>query len=100
MPEFDVRFYPYIGINHTIRIRDGKIYVRITEICRDMPLPAHCGLAYILVSKLLRKRVPPQARERYSKHIKTAELRAYASDNKRTRGRVVVTTPKASVYDI
>src|SRR5438552_3428574 len=100
MPEFDVRFYPYIGINHTIRIRDDKIYVRITEICRDMPLPAHCGLAYILVSKLLRKRVPPQAREFYSRYIKTAELRASASENKRTRGRKVVTTSKGAVYDL
>jgi hypothetical protein len=36
-PEIDVRFYPYIGINHTIRVREGKVFVRIAEVCRDMP---------------------------------------------------------------
>ena len=32
-PPVDVRFYPYIGINHTIRVRDGKVHVRIAEVC-------------------------------------------------------------------
>jgi len=40
--------------------REGRIFVRITDICRDMPMPAQYGLAYILVSKLLRKRVPAE----------------------------------------
>ena len=100
MPEIDVRFYPYIGINHTIRIREGKIFVRITEICRDMPLPAHRGLAYILISKLLRKRVPHGAREVYSSYVKTAEIRDKTTENKRNRGRKVVTTSRGSVYDL
>ena len=59
VPEIDVTFYPYIGINHTIRIRDGEIFVRIGEICREMPLACHKGLAYILVGKLLRKKFLP-----------------------------------------
>lgn len=100
MPEFDVRFYPYIGINHTIRIREGRIFVRITEICREMPLAAHRGLAYILISKLLRKRVPHGAREVYSRYIKTAEIRNKTTENKRNRGRKVVTTSKGRVYDL
>lgn len=99
-PQIDVRFYPYIGINHTIRIRDGVVFVRICEICRDMPDLGQKALAYILVAKLLRKRVPSKAREIYSKLTKTAEVRDKAVENKRARGRKIVSTSKGSVYDL
>lgn len=100
VPPLHISFYPYIGINHTIRVRDGKVYVRIGEICRDMPLPCHRGLAYILVGKLLRKRIPAGAREVYSAYSKSDEIRERAAEQKRSRGRKVVTTSKGSVYDL
>src|SRR5947209_11478421 len=71
LPPIHVSFYPYVGINHTIRIRDGEIYVRIGEICRDMPLACHRGLAYILVGKLRGKKIPEGARDVYSAWIKS-----------------------------
>ena len=100
VPEIEVSFYPYVGINHTIRIRAGQIFVRIGEICREMPLASHKGLAYILIGKLLRKKIPTGAREVYSKYVKTTEIREKATENKRVKGRKVVTTSKGSVYDL
>ncbi len=100
VPLIHVSFYPYIGINHTIRIREGEIIVRIAEICRDMPLPCHKGLAYILVGKLLRKKIPAGAREVYSAYVKSNAIRERATANKRERGRKVVTTSKGAVYDL
>lgn len=100
MPEIDVRFYPYIGINHTIRVREGRVFVRIAEICREMPPIGHQALAFILVAKLLRKKVPQHAREIYSRFIKTQEIREKAAENKRARGRKVVSTHKGVVYDL
>jgi hypothetical protein len=98
--EIDVSFYPYVGINHTIRVREGKIFVRIGEVCREMPLMPHKGLAFILVGKLMRKRLPKGAREAYSAYIKSTEVRERAVDRKREHGRKVVTTSKGSVYDL
>lgn len=95
-----VSFYPYIGINHTIRIRDGQIFVRIAEICREMPPAGHKGLAYILAGKLLRKKIPSGAREAYSAYAKSEIIRERASASKRARGRKVVTTSKGAVYDL
>ena len=99
-PDIHVTFYPYIGINHTIRVRDGRVYVRVGDICHDMPLACHRGLAYILTGKLLRKKIPPGAREVYSAFVKSQAIRERASDNKRARGRKVVTTSKGMVYDL
>ncbi|MBC7901758.1 MAG: SprT-like domain-containing protein [Saprospiraceae bacterium] len=98
--EIDVRFYPYIGINHTIRVRDGKIFVRIAEMCRDMPPLEQQALAFILVSKLLRKKVPAGAREIYSEYIKTVEMREKATESKRSRGRKIISTDNGAVYHL
>ena len=100
MPLVRVSFYPYVNINHTIRIRDGAIFVRIGELCRDMPFPSQRGLAYILMGKLLRKKIPSGAREVYADYIKSDTVRERAADSKRTRGRKVFTTSKGEVYDL
>jgi hypothetical protein len=99
-PEIDVRFYPYIGINHTIRVREGKVFVRIAELCREMPAPEQQALALILVAKLLRRPVPPPARELYASFIKTREVRESAVANKRARGKKMITSPRGEVYDL
>lgn len=100
MPEIEVRFYPYIGINHTIRLRNGKIYVRLAEICQAAPLNAQRALAFILVAKLRRKKVPPPANEIYRSFIKSGEMQAKAIESKREKGRKVITSAKGEIYDL
>src|ERR1051325_6464952 len=62
-PDVEVRFYPYAGLNHTIRLRSGRVYVRVSDLFRDAPMNVHRSLAFILVAKLLRRRTP-QVHER------------------------------------
>src|SRR3954464_12730985 len=56
--EIEVRFYPYAGISHKIRLRSGRIYVRISDIFEKAPPEVHRAIAYILVARLLGKRTP------------------------------------------
>ncbi len=100
VPPIDVRFYPYVGINHTIRVRGGDVFVRLAEICRPMPLDAQQALASILVAKLLRRRVPAKARELYAAYVKSDEVRARAAGRKRERGRKIITSPRGGAYDL
>ena len=37
VPAIEVRFYPYAGLRHTIRLRSGRVYVRLSDICKDAP---------------------------------------------------------------
>ncbi len=99
-PEIEVEFYPYIGINHTIRVRDGKVFVRLAEICRAAPLDVQRALAYILTAKLFRKRVSPLANEIYRKFIKTREIQAKAQESKRVRGRKILNGAQGETYDL
>lgn len=99
-PLIEVSFYPYVGLNQTIRVREGRVFVRIADMCRDMPAEPHRALAYILVAKLLRKRVPAEADRVYSEYTSTNEMLDRSHERKRTHGRKVVTTPKGEIYDL
>lgn len=99
-PPIHVSFYPYIGINHTIRIRSGEVFVRIGQICHDMPLDAHRALGFELVGKLLRRKVRGSSRDAYAEYIAQEHIRERATASKRTRGRKVVTTTKGTYYDL
>lgn len=100
VPNIHVEYYPYVGLNQTIRVREGRVFVRIADMCRDMPPDAQRALAVILVAKLLRRRVPREADAIYSEYIKTAEMRERSNDRKRSHGRKVVTSPRGDVYDL
>lgn len=99
-PEIEVVFYPYVGINHTIRLRNGKIFVRLAVLCENAPLEAQRALAFILVAKLLRKKVPPLAAEIYRSYIKSQEMQTKAIENKREKGRKIITSSIGEVYDL
>ena len=100
VPDIDITFYPYVGINHTIRIRKGGVYVRIGTVCSEMPLQPHRGLAFILVGKLFSRKIPKNARDVYQNYINSDELREKATDSKRIHGRKVVTSPLGEFYDL
>ncbi len=99
-PEIAVEFYPYIGINQTIRVRQGKVFVRLAELCRHAPTDVQRALAYILTAKLLRKKVSPQASKVYQNYIKNPAIQAEALKSKRARGRKIVSTAIGKAYDL
>ncbi len=100
LPEINVEYYPYVGINQTIRVRQGKILVRLAELCRDAPLNFQRALAFILTAKLLRKSVPAKASEVYRNYIKSQPLQIKARENKRANGRKVISSAAGEIYDL
>jgi hypothetical protein len=99
-PTVHVEFYNYVGINHTIRVRNGEVFVRIGEICRNSPLEVQKSLAFILVAKLLRKRVPVNAREIYENYVKSPEIQQIARTNRKANGRKIISTAIGKVYNL
>src|SRR5947207_8541533 len=68
IPPVDVRFYPYAGLHHTIRLRSGRAYVRLSDICKHGPVEVHRALAFVLVARLLSKRTPATQVRLYRDH--------------------------------
>ncbi|REJ77718.1 MAG: hypothetical protein DWQ47_15225 [Acidobacteria bacterium] len=99
-PAVSVRFYPYVNLNNTIRVRNGKVFVRISTMLEDAPGHIHEALAIILVCKLLRRSVPRKIDEIYKLYISSPGIRERVLENKRRKGRKVVNDPKGDVYDL
>ncbi len=99
-PEIAVEFYAYVGINQTIRVRQGKVFVRLADLCRDAPAAFQRALAFILTAKLLRKKVPPPALQVYQNYIKNADLQSKAVASKRARGRKIISSFVGEVYNL
>jgi predicted metal-dependent hydrolase len=99
-PEIDVRFYPYIGLHHTIRMRGGTAYVRLAELMADAPLAIQRALAFILVSKLMRRKVPKGADQMYRDYTTQEHIRDAAEESRKKRGRKMIGSAQGKIYDL
>ncbi len=100
LPEVKVEFYPYIGLNHTIRLRAGRVYVRLSDFLRDAPDEVQQALAYVLVAKLLGQKVPPAPMELYRTHARQPNLVKGAEARRRQNGRKLVTSAQGGFYNL
>lgn len=99
-PDIEIRFYPYVNVNHTIRIRGGKVFVRISTLFRDAEKRVHEALSVILVAKLLKRRVPADADRLYRTYVSKPEFREIALDHKRKRGKKQLHGSNGDFYDL
>ena len=96
----EVRFYPYAGLHHTIRVRAGRVFVRISDLFRSAPPEVIRALAFLLVARLL-SRKPPRAYERlYRSYAFSPEVLRASDIARRERGRKVISTAVGRVYDL
>ncbi|HEY0004758.1 MAG TPA: SprT-like domain-containing protein [Pyrinomonadaceae bacterium] len=100
IPEVEVRFYPYAGLHHTIRLRSGRIYVRISDIFKDAPLNIHRALAFILVAKLLSRPAPEVHDRVYREYACSPQILRASDIARRRRGRKLISTARGRVYDL
>ena len=87
LPEIHISFYPFAGLNHTIRVRRQQIYVRLSDIVRDAPGPVHRALAFILVGKLFNKRVGAEYQNLYRQYAYHPEVQRKSDLARQQRGR-------------
>ncbi len=100
MPEIHIAFYPFAGLNHTIRLRKQNIYVRLSDIVRDAPPRVHRALAFILVGKLFNKRVGTEHQNLYRQYAYHPDVQRASDLAKRQRGRKMVSSSNGRVYNL
>src|SRR5262245_49360622 len=99
-PEISVTYYPFAGLNHTIRIRKQRIYVRVSDIFRDAPQPVCRALAFILVSKLFNKRAMAEHERLYRQYAYQPQVLRASDLARQKRGRKVLTSAYGRVYNL
>jgi hypothetical protein len=99
-PPIEARFYPYAGLSSTIRLREGRVYARISDILRYSPRPVLYALACILVGKLYRVKVTAELERMYRDYTHDPSVRDASESARRTRGYKLTTSPRGKVYDL
>ena len=100
MPEFDVRFFHFANINNTIRLREEKIFVRLSDLLEGAPEAVLFAIAHILLAKLYRKQIEAQHAVRYRRYIASHNITQKAHLIRHIRGRKRVSSPKGQFYDL
>ena len=96
----DARFYPYANLNHTIRLRRGRIHLRISDVMQGAPIWALQCITAILLLKLDRRKVRPELERAYREYAESPEVRESISQIRRTRGRKIVSDPAGRFFDL
>jgi hypothetical protein len=99
-PQFNVEFYPYANLMHTIRLKDDAAEVRISDVLRGAPLVIFEAAAAILLSRLYRRRAPEQLLAAYRNFIVAPRTRKRMAALRGKRGRRVNTGSRGSTYDL
>lgn len=100
MPIFDVRFYPFTGVNTTIRLREGKALVRLSDMLEGSPESVIRAIAHILLAKLYRKPIDAGHANRYRRHLGSEAVTRRAEQVRRSRGRKNISTAVGHYYDL
>jgi hypothetical protein len=100
IPEFHVSFYHFTNINNTIRLRDGKIYARLSDLLEGAPASVLESIVHILLAKLYRKPVEDLHATRYRRYVSSHDLSRKAHLIRQMRGRKKIVPAQGHVYDL
>lgn len=99
-PHFEVVFYPYAGLSHTIRLREETADARLSDLMRGAPLDALESAAAVLLSKLYRLRLPVELAERYRSFADSAHVSRRVERARSRRGRRRHTGPRGETHNL
>jgi predicted metal-dependent hydrolase len=99
-PVLSVEFFPFANINNTIRLRKGKLLVRLSDLLEGAPEPVLRAIAHILLAKMYRKPITPSLAARYRKYVHGPEVRNKAHLVRQLRGRKRLASARGSFYDL
>jgi len=100
MPPMDIRFYPFVSINNTIRLRQGKLYIRLSDLLEGAPDAVLHSIAHILLAKLYRKPVERAHSARYRRYVASHDVAAKARLIRQMRGRKHIHSARGRHYHL
>jgi len=96
----EVKFYPYAGLHHTIRVRAGRIFVRLSDLFQTAPPEVIRALAFLLVARLLSRKAPRDQERIYRSYAFSPQLLRASDIARRQRGRKVISSANGEIYDL
>ncbi len=100
MPEFEIRFFPFSNLNNTIRLRQGRILVRLSDLLEGAPEAVLHAILHILVAKLYRKEIDTAHAARYRRFTGSHAVSAKAHLIRQMRGRKRIRSATGEHYHL
>ena len=100
VPEFCIEFYPFANVNNTIRMREGKLRVRLSDLLEGAPESVIEAIAHILLAKIYRKPIEPVRAARFRRYVSSRDIAAKAHLVRQMRGRKRLASAKGHVYHL
>src|SRR5262249_23597249 len=98
--EMQVEFCKFANADSFIRLDNGRLHVRMSDLLEGAPAPVLEALAHILLGKLYRKDIPRIYSHRYRLYLNRRDMRRQAHLIRQLRGRKFISGPKGEHYDL
>jgi predicted metal-dependent hydrolase len=100
IPEIVVEFFPFSDVSNTIRLRNSKLLVRLSDVLESAPESVLSAIAHILLAKIYRKPIQREPATRYRRYVSSSHLREKAHLIKQARGRKRLVGAQGRAYNL
>ena len=100
VPPMHIRFYSFVSINNTIRLRQGELFVRVSDLLEGAPGPVLHAIAHLLLAKLYRRPVDRVQSARYRRYVASHDIAAKARLVRQIRGRKQIQSASGHQYHL
>jgi predicted metal-dependent hydrolase len=95
-----IDFFAFANINNTIRLRQGKLLIRLSDLLEGAPDSVLEAIAHILLAKMYRQPIDRGQSARYRKYIGGQEITRKAHLVRQARGRKQLQSARGRFYDL
>ena len=100
LPELKIEFFAFANVNNTIRLRNGRLLVRLSDLLEGAPETVLRAIAHILLAKMYRQPVDRGRAARYRKYVGSHEIMRKAHLVRQMRGRKRLRSARGHFYDL
>lgn len=100
LPPISVRFRRFTSLNTTIRLRDGKIFVSLSDLIEGASESVIHAIAHILLAKLYRKPIDPIQNLRFKRFTTSAAVTRQTELIRHARGSKRYSGPEGRFYNL
>lgn len=100
MPPIAVRFRRFTSLNTTIRLREGQVFVSLSDLLEGAPESVIRAIAHILLAKLYKKPIEAAQSLRYKRFASSAAVTRQTELIRHARGSKRYFGPEGRFYNL
>jgi predicted metal-dependent hydrolase len=100
IPELKIEFFAFANVNNTIRLRSGRLLVRLSDLLEGAPEAVLRAIAHILLAKMYRQPIDRGQAARYRKYVASHDIVRKTHLVRQMRGRKRLRPARGHFYDL